>query len=228
MISCKTGINHLISLILATTLLSGAIALAQTNPPVAAVTQAASKPLPESCAIHCATPYGQVLGIAPGNVTAYSNCNAQCVVFEPNRETGTYTGIKWQCVEFARRWLLQKQGVIYGDVDTAADIWKLTTITRVADNKSLPFDSYINGATVAPQVGDLLIYTKEFLGTGHVAVVIGIDKTAGMIKVAEQNFSNNKWPADYARTVDFVEKEGKYWLLDAYLLGWKRVAEISK
>lgn len=219
----KTTINYLISLVLSVMLFSGEIAFGQNTPLPANATQIVSKPLPESCETHCVTPYGQVLGTASGNVTAYSNCNAQCVIFEPNREAGTYTGIKWQCVEFARRWLLQKQGVIYGDVDTAADIWKLTTITNVADNKPLPFHSYPNGAMISPQVGDLLIYAKEFLGTGHVAVIIGLDKTAGLIKVAEQNFSNDKWSADYARAIDFLEKEGKYWLLDGYLLGWKHV-----
>ena len=54
-------------------------------------TQASSTPLPESCQTDCVTPYGQVLGIAPGNVAAYSNCNAKCVVFSPNREQATYT-----------------------------------------------------------------------------------------------------------------------------------------
>ncbi|MDM8559928.1 hypothetical protein QUF82_13925 [Thiotrichales bacterium HSG14] len=41
--------------------------------------------------------------------------------------------------------------------------------------------------------------------------------------MAEQNFSNKKWVENYARKIDLIEKEGKYWLLDAYLLGWKHI-----
>jgi hypothetical protein len=191
----------------------------QANPTAAAQVQ-----LPAPCETDCVTPYGQVLGVAPGNVPAYSNCNAKCVVFAPHKENGTYTGIQWQCVEFARRWLLANHGVVYGDVDTAADIWKkIQFVTRLADGKTFPLRADLNGSTEPPQVGDLLIYVKEYLNTGHVAVVTEVDRKAGMIKVAEQNFLNQQWPADYARQITLLHKDGKYWLLDAYLLGWKRV-----
>jgi glutathionylspermidine amidase/synthetase len=127
-------------------------------------------------------------------------------------------------VEFARRWLLANHGVVYGDVDTAADIWnKIQSVTRLADGKTFPLQAHLNGSTESPQVGDLLIYVKEYLNTGHVAVVTEVDRNAGIIKVAEQNFLNQQWPANYARRIALVHKDGKYWLLDAYLLGWKRV-----
>lgn len=184
--------------------------------------------IPEACQTNCATPYGDVLGITLDNVTAYSNCSANCVVPKPNKEKGIYTGIQWQCVEFARRWLLNHIGMVYGDVDTAADLWKLNTVTRVADGISVPFDTYLNGNTTVPQVGDLLIYAKEYLNTGHVAVITHLDKQSGEIKIAEQNFTNTKWPADYARILTLVEKGGKYWILDAYLLGWKRVSTMKR
>jgi glutathionylspermidine amidase/synthetase len=181
--------------------------------------------LPQACRLDCATPYGEKLGIATGEVVAYSNCNAQCVVQEPYYQKGTYTGIKWQCVEFARRWLLSNQGVVYGDVDIAADIWdKITVVTRVADGKKLKLESYPNGSTQAPQKGDLLIYAQAYLHTGHVAVVTEVDLISGVVRVAEQNFTNQKWTGNhYAREIDLVIKENQYWLLDAYLLGWKHL-----
>lgn len=180
--------------------------------------------LPSQCQSHCVTPYGEVLGLAKGNIPAYSNCNSQCFVQEPHQENGTYTGIKWQCVEFARRWLLHQRGVVYGDVNTASEIWNLTAVTRVADHKLLPFVSYLNGSEQLPKAGDLLIYAKEYLQTGHVAVVTEVDEHQGFLKVAEQNFLNNKWGSHFARTIPFIKKANHYWLLDAYLLGWKRVS----
>jgi CHAP domain len=182
-----------------------------------------TRALPQSCSQSCITPYGQVLGTAPGQVTAYSNCNPRCVVFEPNKPGGTFTGIKWQCVEFARRWLLDNMGVVYGDVDTASDIWsKIRFVTRVADGTHLPLQSFVNGSSVPPAAGDLLVYAKEYLGTGHVAVVTEVDLVNGRIKVAEQNFLNRPWPGNFARQIDVV-RSGGYWVLDPYLLGWKRV-----
>lgn len=179
--------------------------------------------LPRSCRTNCVTSYGEILGVASGDVPAYSNCNATCVVREPNRVNGTYTGIKWQCVEFARRWLLDDRGVVFGDVDTAADIWGIDFVTRVSDNAQLALLTFLNGSFRAPQVRDLLIYTKEYLNTGHVAVVTDVDLEAGFVEVAEQNFLNRNWPEDYARRITFVRKDGRYWILDQYLLGWKRM-----
>lgn len=206
---------HLLALL--TFLLVSCAALDPTNP--------SPTILPAQCQNHCVTPYGQFLGTAPGQVAAYSNCNAYCVVFAPNTQHGTYTGLQWQCVEFARRWLLDHKGMVYGDVDVAADLWnKIQTVTRVTDGQSFPLQAYLNGATSAPQVGDLLIYGREYLNTGHVAIVTAVDLTTGTLKVAEQNYLNQPWPGDYARQLDLIQKNGRYWLLDPHLIGWKRVA----
>jgi glutathionylspermidine amidase/synthetase len=146
------------------------------------------------------------------------------VVPEPNRLNGTYTGIKWQCVEFARRWLLDNQDAVFGDVDTASDIWgKIQSITRVSNGSELALESYLNGSANPPRAGDLLIYAQEYLGTGHVAVVTEVDLRTGIIEVAEQNFLNQPWLGDYSRRIVLVEKGGRYWVLDGYVLGWKRV-----
>lgn len=179
--------------------------------------------LPAACTTQCTAPYGEVVGVGLGNVPAYSNCNAGCVVFSPNKNEGTYTGIKWQCVEYARRWLLVNKGVVYGDVDIAADIWALDFVTRIKDKAELKLSTYPNGNEKAPEVGDLLIYAKAYLNTGHVAVISKVDPKSHTVQVVEQNFNNTKWAGDYARSIPYVEHDKKIWLLDAYLLGWKRV-----
>jgi hypothetical protein len=179
--------------------------------------------LPAACTTHCATPYGEVVGMGVGNVPAYSNCNAGCVVFSPNKKEGTYTGIKWQCVEYARRWLLVNKGVVYGDVDIAADIWALDFVTRIKDNTKLKMPTFPNGNENQPQVGDLLIYAKAYLKTGHAAVISKIDPKSHTLQVIEQNYNNRKWANGYARSIPYIEQDHKFWVLDSYLLGWKRV-----
>lgn len=179
----------------------------------------------DACRNECVTDYGKVVGVSRRGVKAYSNCNSKCVIYEPNEWNEVYTGIKWQCVEYARRWLLMNKGAVYGDVDTAADIWKdIHYLTEVKTNKSLPLKSYLNGSRQAPQVGDLLIYSKEFNNTGHVAVVIDVDYENALVEVGEQNFRNELWPDNYARKIEYVKKGGAYWILDAYILGWKQLA----
>jgi glutathionylspermidine amidase/synthetase len=182
------------------------------------------KALPTECQTDCASQYGQILGVSRRGVEAYSNCQSRCVVYEPNHWKGTYTGIRWQCVEYARRWLLINKGAIYGDVDIAAEIWnRINYLTDVKTNKTLPLESHLNGSKQPPQVGDLLIYARAFNETGHVAVVIDVDYKDGAIEVGEQNYNNEPWPGDFSRKIDLVKKGDNYWLLDAYLLGWKHI-----
>lgn len=185
----------------------------------------ADNPLPASCKAGCEAPYGQVLGQSPSGVKAYSNCNSACVVFNPANHDGTYTGIQWQCVEYARRWLLINQGVVYGDVDYAIDIWdKIDHYRHVERDEPVAVSNYVNGSAEIPQRGDLLIYAKVmFGGTGHVAVITSVSEADGYVTVAEQNFSNKPWVADYARKIPLVSRGDTYWLLDGYLIGWKRM-----
>ena len=179
--------------------------------------------IPPQCKTNCDTRYGLEIGKSPAGIAAYSNCSSDCVIFEPNHYKGIYTGIKWQCVKYARRWLLHEIGVVYGDVDVAADIWSLEKVTNPITEETLQFISIVNGAPHKPKRGDLLIYGKEYLGTGHVAVIVNIDEQQSTVQVAEQNYLNSKWEAKFARSISYVNRSEKYWLLDAYLIGWKRV-----
>ena len=185
---------------------------------------AAASQLPKKCQLECVSPYGELLGKSKRGVKAYSNCNSDCVIFEPNKFNNTYTGIKWQCVEYARRWLLINKGAVYGDVDIASDIWnKINSLTDVVSKKKIPIKNYLNGSKQAPQVGDLLIYAKAFNDTGHVAIVIDVDLKGGIIEVGEQNYNNKVWNGDFSRKVNLIKKNDVYWLLDKYLLGWKHL-----
>ncbi len=179
--------------------------------------------IPQQCSIDCQTPYGARLGSSPSGIIAHSNCSSDCVIYKPNYHNDIYTGIKWQCVEYARRWLLRNVEVVFGDVDVAADIWKLETVINPISKQTYIFESIVNGAKALPAKGDLLIYGKEYLSTGHVAVVIDVDKDKSLVHVAEQNYHNSKWQDDFARSISYVERLEQYWLLDAYLIGWKRV-----
>ncbi len=179
--------------------------------------------IPQQCLSGCITTYGDVLGESPAGIAAYSNCDSDCVIFEPNRLNEIYTGIKWQCVEYARRWLLNEKSVVFGDVDIAADIWAQEQVINPLTQHVQKFESIVNGASNLPQRGDLIIYGKDYLGTGHVAVVVEINKAQQTIHVAEQNYDNSKWTTNYAREIKYTNYNNRFWLLDSYLIGWKRV-----
>jgi glutathionylspermidine amidase/synthetase len=188
-----------------------------------------AQPLPKLCGQDCHTSFGQVIGQA-GKTKAYSNCHDACVSDEwhqvsvKNHKQKVPTGLKWQCVEYARRWLVENRSLSFAEVKFAYQIWDLKEAVEIATDQKRAFQHFENKKTTRfPQVGDLLIYDASFTETGHVAVVIGIDKDT--ILVGEQNYFNRPWEGkQYARRL-LVEKSktGKFWVLDVGLIGWMRV-----
>ncbi len=178
--------------------------------------------------------FGTIQGYAPGNVPAFS-CDYDTANDEdlPSRGAyrsyidGVYLGYKWQCVEFARRWLYINKGYIFGDIAMAYDIFNLNSVRDVKTNEILPLHSFENGSKRHPEPGCLMIWNEggEFEITGHVAIVTEV--FPDRIRVAEQNVTFKKWAdgCDYSRELKArVGGDGSYWIKcsfgDGEILGW--------
>jgi glutathionylspermidine amidase/synthetase len=128
--------------------------------------------------------FGDKIGTFDG-VIVYSNQRDETNLSEPNYHNGVYTGLKWQCVEFVRRYLQVKQGVTFSDVDSAFEIPNAQFTT-------------LNGQTIQMtnelRVGSLIVWPKSYdknLPDGHVAIVSSV--TPSGITVVEQNYMDNKF-----------------------------------
>ena len=179
-------------------------------------------------------PFDTLLGYAPGNVAAYSSDYSTALVRDyPNRSAyrsylnDIYMGYKWQCVEFARRWMYINNGFIFDDVAMAYDIFDLRTVRDLITNALLPFNAFTNGSKKNPACGSLIIWKAggEFENTGHVAVVTEV--TDSYIRIAEQNVEFTLWPegCNFSRELQVkISHEGDYWIScsygDAEILGW--------
>lgn len=127
-----------------------------------------------------------------------------------------------QCVEFVRNYLRVHKGLFYADVNIAADMWsKINAFIRINDCTELPVINIVNGASTHPEIDDILIYSEELYGTGHVAIVTRVDLANNYIEVHEQNYANQKTPPDLSRRIPLIKHQESFWLLDTYLLGWK-------
>merc|ERR1712232_67975 len=175
-------------------------------------------------------PFGAVLGIAPGGVPAYSCDYDTWQVPRGQREwrnthEGVFTGAKWQCVEFARRWLLVNYGYTFSDIPMAYHIMQLNHVTMQTGPQSgehLPLFACHNGGPVKPQVGSMLIWDRSYDQTGHVAIITEVGED--YVRIAEQNFEDWKWVpgADYARELrTTTDHEVRVTVHDEFLiLGW--------
>ncbi len=177
----------------------------------------------------CFNNYGAVIG-SNSNAPAYSNCGCSYknkfddyTSILPKEQTGfekdLNVGIKWQCVEYSRRWLVLNFKVSFEDILFACQIFFLKTATDLENKTDLEFLAYKNRNKIAPQFGDLIIY-PFCLGTpwGHVAVCTKVDIELGFIEISEQNFAEGAfWEHEsYARRLTLLntKNDGCYTLTD--------------
>lgn len=125
--------------------------------------------------------FGNQIGVWNG-VRIYSNKQYENDETNSNHYNGNYTGIKWQCVEYARRYLIITRNITFSDVTSAFEIPNANFTT-------------LNGTIVVPtndlDVGSLIVWPKNYEFNsphGHVAVVSSI-KSNG-VTVVEQNYNN--------------------------------------
>ena len=139
-----------------------------------------------------------------------------------------YSGIKYQCVEFARRWLIVSLGISFGSIDYAFEIFSISKGIALegGDAQVLAIN---NKNKNWPKVGDLLIWNRGYYGTitGHVAVVLHVEKNR--LAIGEQNFNDVVWPEgqQFARYLTTsVDLDGNYIVDDTeFFMGWVRFSK---
>jgi len=169
-------------------------------------------------------PYNDIVGVGSSNVAAYSNGNDTYYSNENSYLYGTYMGLKWQCVEYARRWTFLRKSSVFASVVGASNMWdQLKYVERVADKQKFPLKRHPNGSPTLPTNESYLIYPiQKDMPFGHVAVIVDVLPNA--IRIAEQNFYFHYWPHNYARKIPFVFRNGLYYIEDQYeVYGWMEI-----
>ena len=173
--------------------------------------------------------YGVITGYASTNVPGYSNGNDSYTSDDYHFLYGIFMGMKWQCVEYARRWLFIRKGCVFDSIEGAADMWVESNIVqRVVDGQCFTLKQHLNGSPDPPKNESLLIYTRSGseLPFGHVAVIV--DVSPGFIRVAEENYDAYYWSGNYSRQIPYVLINGSYYIEDDYpIFGWMSVVDDS-
>ena len=141
-------------------------------------------------------------------IIIYSNTDQLESVHEQN---GIYYGLKWQCVELARRYLIQKHSITFKSIKNAYDLFYLSSF-QTLNGKYIPITCIPNGSSILPHIGSLLIWDKKYNGTGHVAIITQIYPYS--IQVIEQNTDTP------IRTLFVINFKNNIWIDDTDILGW--------
>jgi glutathionylspermidine amidase/synthetase len=129
--------------------------------------------------------YGDIIGSFNG-VQAYSNTDNKIDI--PNYYNNIYTGLKWQCVEYVRRYLIIKHNITFTNIDSAF---------QIPDAKFMT----LHGEIIIPKknnnllVGSIIIFPKDYevdSPDGHVGIISSVLQSG--INIVEQNYNDNIFP----------------------------------
>ncbi|MGB3606158.1 CHAP domain-containing protein [Psychroserpens sp.] len=148
----------------------------------------------------------------------YYNGGVDNVVGRELTEDGYNLGLKYQCVEFVKRYyyeaLNHKMPDSYGH---ARDFFN----AQVKDgkiNKQRNLRQFKNPSTFKPKLNDLVIYSGTTLNKyGHVSIISNVKE--GEIEIIQQN------PGPYGSSREqyqLLKKDGKWRIANNQVLGWLR------
>jgi surface antigen len=127
-------------------------------------------------------------------------------------------GLKYQCVEFVKRYYYEhfkhKMPDSYGHAKDFFD----AELKDGQKNEKRDLTQYSNPSTSKPKIDDLLIYSGTIFNRfGHVAIVSNV--TNNTIEIIQQN----PGPFSKSREVfSIIEKDGKWIIDNNRILGWLR------
>lgn len=124
-----------------------------------------------------------------------------------------YTGIKWECVEYIRRFLIENYQLTFENVKNALDMISLTHFYSIIDDSKIPiyFIPYSLHNILSIRKHDIIIFSYK--DTGHVALVTKPLNKRNRIEIVEQNWEK-KWESkNYSRTIN---------VYDPTIIGWLR------
>lgn len=133
-----------------------------------------------------ADPFGTNVGGFNG-ITIYSNGDPNNVSSANNSSSGVITGMKWQCVEFVRRYYLEVFKINLRPLYAGGNA---NTWYDHADDMHLA--KYANGSASNPRIGDIMVSAGG--PSGHIAIVSSVSDN--QVCVVEQNFHNDSRDAD--------------------------------
>lgn len=127
-------------------------------------------------------------------------------------------GLKYQCVEFVKRYYYEHLHHKMPDTYGHAKDFFIISLADGAFNAQRALIQYHNPSQVQPQVNDLLVYTPTLFNPyGHVAIVAEVQANA--IEIIQQN--SGRW--GHSRQRYQLSLENGRWLIHKKrIMGWLR------
>ncbi len=160
---------------------------------------------------------GQVVDSYNG-VEVFYNGNVSNVYGRNVAPDGYNLGLKYQCVEFGKRYYYEyfnhKMPDSYGHAKDFYDYG----LNDGAFNRTRGLHQYKNGGKYKPKQNDMLVYgPSRFNSFGHLAIVTKVNSSS--VDIIQQNPGLNN---PNRETIPFSQNNGRWKINDQYIVGWLR------
>lgn len=110
------------------------------------------------------------------------------------------TGIKWECVEFIRRYCIIKYKLTFELVNNVYDMVNLKYFINIDTLKLFFLNFYHRNSNFIPKVDDLVIF--YYKNTGHIAIISNTSNISNnIIEICEQNWEKDWESSKYSRKI---------------------------
>ena len=128
-------------------------------------------------------------------------------------------GLRYQCVEFVKRYYFERHGHRMPDTYGHAKDFFDPSLSDGSLNAKRAMLQFRNGSAEQPQAEDLLVFAPSLLNRyGHVAIIASVG--TGTLQIAQQN------PGPFGSSREYLEltqREGRWYIEQSRVLGWLRL-----
>lgn len=153
-------------------------------------------------------------------VAIYYNGGVNTVQGRHLSPDGYNLGLRYQCVEFVKRYYFVRHGHRMPDTYGHAKDFFDPALVDGGLNAQRGMLQFRNGSSTPPQADDLLVFAPTLLNRyGHVAVIARVDE--GRLQIAQQN------PGPFGRSreeLPLLERGGRWTIGQSQVLGWLRLS----
>lgn len=152
-------------------------------------------------------------------VAVFYNGGVGNVVERNTTKDGYNLGLKYQCVEFVKRYYYEYYNHKMPDAWGNAKDFYDPTIADGKENKQRALLQYSQGSISKPQIGDLIVLDKSMSNPyGHVAIISDVQPTT--LEIIQQNPGIN---GSSRATYNLSMRENRWFIENKRTLGWLRM-----
>lgn len=136
----------------------------------------------------------------------------------PNYIKNIYTGTRWQCVEFVRRYFILVYGLTFPNVKNVYEMMSNQYFYNIYNHNSTQVNFFREMMDDIPKKDDIIYIKKDKTDhTGHVGIVCHYDDVKENVYIADQNGEKGISYWEHNHYAKILHKN------DPSIIGWSRV-----